>query len=78
MNVRTRKSTRSFFGIGKDHHFDLDTNSHRHSLYEPPAHHTSKVKRTEPIHTPHSAGTNHTITRSVAHKDRHLSKEGEM
>ena len=57
--------------------FDLDSNTHRHSLYEPPpAHSVPKVKRTETIHTIHSAGTNHTTSKGTSSKDRHLSREG--
>ena len=70
--------TESRSRIREDHCFNLDTNSHRHSLYEPPAHNASKVKRAETIHTTNSAGTNHTTSKATAPKDRHLTREGRI
>jgi len=56
----------------------LDSTAHRQSLYETPVQSSPKFKRTEPIQTISSAGTNNSGTyRKLSNANpRHLSRDG--
>jgi hypothetical protein len=53
----------------------LDNNTHRHALYESTTQNSSKLKRTETVHTVPSVGTNNFTAKILPPTDRVLSRE---